>query len=98
MLVSPFLEFVRKNAPIAANFHLGLPEGYREIVDHPVPGIPAAEAEAVVHDHILKNVVAPLIDAAKPVRFYQTAFQPTSFGGERGKTRHYLEENWSRQL
>jgi hypothetical protein len=82
MLVSPFLEFVRKNAPIEGNFFLRLPKGYREILDHPAPPMEDAEGRAIVRDHILRNVVAPLIEAAESVTLYQTAFKPTSYNGE----------------
>jgi hypothetical protein len=92
MLVSPFLEFVRKNAPIEGNFRVRLPDGYREILDHPAPPMQDAEGRAIVRDYILKNVVAPLIEAAESVTLHQTAFKPTSFNGEGARLDRILKK------
>ena len=82
MLKSPFLEFVRENAPTTGNFRVDLPRVHAEIADEGASVIAGEEGKTITRDYVIDNVVRPLLDLSASTRFHNTTYTEDSFGGE----------------
>ncbi|MFZ6730607.1 hypothetical protein ACO0LG_01610 [Undibacterium sp. Ji42W] len=93
MLKTPFLEFVRDNAPENKNFVVGLPELHSEISSDAASVITDDEGRTIIRDLLLDNVIRPLINASSTVKFFHTKFSDDSFGGEGANLKLIIKQN-----